>query len=59
LPEFLPGQRWISETEPELGLGTVISYEFNRVVMLFIASSERRTYAADNAPLPLPVRGGL
>jgi len=51
LPNFVPGQRWISETEPELGLGTIISYERNRATVLFIASSERRTYAADNAPL--------
>ena len=51
MPNFVPGQRWISETEPELGLGTVIAYEHKRVTVLFIASSERRTYAADNAPL--------
>jgi len=51
LPNFVPGQRWISETEPELGLGTIVDAEYNRVTVLFIASSERRTYAADNAPL--------
>jgi ATP-dependent helicase HepA len=51
LPIFVPGQRWISETEPELGLGTIIDAAHNRVTVLFIASSERRTYAADNAPL--------
>jgi ATP-dependent helicase HepA len=51
LPTFVPGQRWISETEPELGLGMVLSAEGNRVTVLFIASSERRTYAANNAPL--------
>ncbi len=51
MPPFVPGQRWISETEPELGLGTVIETAPGRVTILFIASSERRTYAADNAPL--------
>lgn len=51
MPNFVPGQRWISETEPELGLGTVTYYENNRVTVLFIASSEKRMYAADNAPL--------
>lgn len=51
LPIFVPGQRWISETEPELGLGTIVDVAYNRVAVLFIASSERRTYAADNAPL--------
>ncbi|MGZ8215897.1 RNA polymerase-associated protein RapA [Methylomagnum sp.] len=51
MPTFVPGQRWISETEPELGLGMVLSMEGQRVTMLFIASGERRTYAANNAPL--------
>ncbi|CAI8934462.1 RNA polymerase-associated protein RapA [Methylocaldum szegediense] len=51
MPIFVPGQRWISETEPELGLGIVLSVENNRVTLLFIASSERRTYAVNNAPL--------
>ncbi|BBL76471.1 RNA polymerase-associated protein RapA [Methylomagnum ishizawai] len=51
MPDFVPGQRWISETEPELGLGIVLAVEHSRVTMLFIASSERRTYAANNAPL--------
>ena len=51
LPAFLPGQRWISETEPELGLGLVLSMEGNRVTILFVAANERRIYAADNAPL--------
>jgi ATP-dependent helicase HepA len=51
LPTFVPGQRWISETEPEMGLGIVLSVENNRVTVLFIASSERRTYAVNNSPL--------
>ncbi|MFM8445086.1 MAG: RNA polymerase-associated protein RapA, partial [Methylococcus sp.] len=51
MPEFLPGQRWISETEPELGLGIVISVTGNRVTLLFLAAGDRRTYAIQNAPL--------
>ena len=51
MSQFLPGQRWISETEPELGLGTILNAEANRVTVQFIASGERRTYAADNSPL--------
>ncbi|CAL1239852.1 RNA polymerase-associated protein RapA [Candidatus Methylocalor cossyra] len=51
MPDFVPGQRWISDTEPELGLGIVLSVEGHRVTVLFIAGNERRTYAADNAPL--------
>lgn len=48
---FIPGQRWISETEPELGLGMVIASENHRVTLLFIAANERRIYATNNAPL--------
>lgn len=48
---FVPGQRWISDTEPELGLGTVLEVDAQRVTVLYIAASERRTYARRNAPL--------
>jgi ATP-dependent helicase HepA len=51
LPTYVPGQRWISETEPELGLGIVLSVDGNQVTVLFIAASDRRIYAAQNAPL--------
>lgn len=46
-----PGQRWISNTEPELGLGIAFEVADRRVVITFPASDERRTYALDNAPL--------
>ena len=49
--ECHPGQRWISNTEPELGLGIVFEVQNRRVVVTFPASDERRTYALDNAPL--------
>ena len=51
MPNFIPGQRWTSEPEPELGLGTVVRAEAGRVQMLFPATGETRTYASDNAPL--------
>ncbi len=51
MSDFIPGQRWISNTESELGLGLVLDVEFNRVSMLFLACGEKRLYAADNAPL--------
>lgn len=51
MSDFIPGQRWISNTESELGLGLVLEVEFNRVSMLFLACGEKRLYAADNAPL--------
>src|SRR3954451_8562548 len=48
---FIIGQRWISESEPELGLGTVVQAEAGRVQLTFPASGETRMYASDNAPL--------
>jgi ATP-dependent helicase HepA len=50
-PPFVPGQRWISNSEPELGLGIVVEYANRRVEIRFPAAEETRTYAADNAPL--------
>jgi ATP-dependent helicase HepA len=49
--EFIPGQRWISNTESELGLGIVEEAAYNRVSLLFLATGEKRLYAQDNAPL--------
>ena len=48
---FTPGQRWVSDSESELGLGTVLSQDARLVVMLFPASGETRHYALRNAPL--------
>ncbi len=48
---FIPGQRWISSTEPELGLGLVYEVDFSRITVLFLATGDRRVYAKDNAPL--------
>jgi len=50
-PAFAVGQRWLSETQPELGLGMIEAVEHRRVTVLFPATGERRTYAADNTPL--------
>lgn len=49
--KFIPGQRWISNTESELGLGIVIENQNRRVSLSFPAAGETRTYAMDNAPL--------
>ncbi len=49
--DFIPGQRWISNTESELGLGLILEAELNRVTVLFLATGDRRIYAKDNAPL--------
>ena len=48
---FTPGQRWVSDSESELGLGTVLSQDGRLVVILFPASGETRHYAMRNAPL--------
>ena len=48
---FQAGQRWISESEPELGLGSVVCVEVNRVRLFYPATGEERTYAAEHAPL--------
>ncbi|MAY36134.1 MAG: RNA polymerase-associated protein RapA [Spongiibacteraceae bacterium] len=49
--QFANGQRWISMTEPDLGLGLITEAENRRITILFPAAEEERTYAADNAPL--------
>lgn len=51
MSKFLPGQRWISESEPELGLGRIVSSEYGRVEVEFPAANENRMYAAEAAPL--------
>ncbi|MEM5528991.1 RNA polymerase-associated protein RapA [Gammaproteobacteria bacterium AS21] len=51
IEEFTPGQRWISNTESELGLGIIVHSENRRIEVSFPAVAERRTYATDNAPL--------
>src|SRR4051795_1984816 len=49
--DFHPGQRWISESEPELGLGSVRRLTPRTVTIAFGASGEPREYARDHAPL--------
>lgn len=48
---YIAGQRWISNTESELGLGIVVEVANRRVEISFPASGERRTYAIENAPV--------
>lgn len=49
--DFIPGQRWVCETELDMGLGTVLSTEHRTVTMAFLATGETRTYAKQSAPL--------
>ncbi len=48
---FFVGQRWISEAEPELGLGAVVAVEDGRVRVAFSGAGEERQYSAEGAPL--------
>ncbi|MGB5832801.1 MAG: RNA polymerase-associated protein RapA [Thiohalocapsa sp.] len=48
---FTPGQRWLSETQGELGLGIVAEVDARLVRFLFPATGEERAYARHNAPL--------
>jgi len=48
---FRAGQRWISDTETDLGLGTVLESEHRRVTLLFPATGDSRIYATESAPL--------
>ena len=48
---FVIGQRWISENEPELGLGIVEAVDRHHVKVAFPASAEGRLYASGNAPI--------
>ncbi|MBE7493525.1 MAG: DEAD/DEAH box helicase family protein [Verrucomicrobiaceae bacterium] len=46
-----PGQRWVSDTEPELGIGVVGKAEFGRVQIFYPAAQQSRQYALSAAPL--------
>ncbi len=48
---FAPGQRWISNAEPELGLGTVVRLDGRTVQVLFATAGVLRHYAKHAAPL--------
>lgn len=48
---FVAGQRWLSQTEPELGLGLVLKVEPDRVNIVFPSSETTRVYTIENPPL--------
>ena len=48
---FFPGQRWISDSESDQGLGTVTAVEHRFVTIVFTATGDARQYAIENAPL--------
>ncbi|OBT16751.1 RNA polymerase-binding ATPase [Vibrio sp. UCD-FRSSP16_10] len=48
---FAIGQRWISDTESDLGLGTIVAIDARTVTLMFAASEEERLYAINDAPI--------
>jgi ATP-dependent helicase HepA len=51
MKQFIMGQRWISESEPELGLGVIVEVEGKTVTCFFPAAKVDRRYGAQTAPL--------
>lgn len=51
MTDFAIGQRWLSETETELGLGIIVNLDYRLVTVFYPACEEERTYAKGNAPL--------
>jgi len=51
LKQFIIGQRWISESEPELGLGIIVEVEGKTVTCFFPEAKVDRRYGVNTAPL--------
>ena len=51
MKQFIIGQRWISESEPELGLGVIVEVEAKTVTCFFPATKVDRRYGFQTAPL--------
>lgn len=51
MSNFIPGQRWFSVAEPELGLGTVMRLVGRSVQFVFTGSGVVRQYSLTGAPL--------
>lgn len=49
--EYQAGQRWVSTTEPELGLGVLLDFDSRKATILFSAAQEKRIYTVATAPL--------
>ncbi|WP_263145478.1 RNA polymerase-associated protein RapA [Pseudomonas sp. RIT-PI-AD] len=49
--QYQPGQRWISDSEAELGLGTILASDGRLLTVLYPATGDTRQYALRNAPL--------
>ena len=49
--QYQPGQRWISDSEAELGLGTILAEDGRLLTVLYPATGDTRQYSLRNAPL--------
>ncbi|SMF62781.1 ATP-dependent helicase HepA [Alteromonadaceae bacterium Bs31] len=49
--EFVPGQRWVIDSEPELGLGIVTAVQGRTITLFFEQAEAERNYATAQAPL--------
>ncbi|PWQ99812.1 RNA polymerase-associated protein RapA [Leucothrix pacifica] len=49
--DFIVGQRWVSHTEAQLGLGVISEVADRLITVNFPAVEEERSYAVTNAPL--------
>ena len=49
--EFIVGQRWVSQAEPQLGLGIVVETDGRHITIHYPAIEEDRIYATSSAPL--------
>jgi ATP-dependent helicase HepA len=50
VPKFTVGQKWISKTEPELGIGQIIKVDLRTATLVFPISGEHRTYNSKGEP---------
>jgi ATP-dependent helicase HepA len=48
---FVPGQRWLSETEPELGMGVLIAQDSRTLTLEFPENGCTRQYSRAAAPI--------
>ncbi len=49
--KFVKGQRWLSDSEPELGLGLIIDVNLREVQVHFPSQEFTRCYSVETAPL--------
>src|SRR5690606_26612751 len=51
MAEFVVGQRWVVDAEPELGLGIVVGVDARVVTLMFPQADCERMYAREKSPL--------